>query len=462
MTAAQDAPRYQRDFTPGELKARRQALVAGIGEDSIGLIQGAGTQRSLSLFRQTNEMYYLTGIEVPHAYLILEGGTGRSVLYLPRMDFDLERSQGPTLSSDQPDLVRELVGIEDVKPTESLGKDILAFANRRSSRRILTPISPAEGAAMSRIESNIATAKALADPWDGRPTREMYLVALLRSRFPQISIGDLSPLLDRLRLIKTPREQELLRVAGQLTAEAVTEAMRSTAPGVTEYELAAVAMFIFLEGGARGEAYRAIVATGHNAWFGHYSRLDSTLSSGELVLMDHAPDFQYYTSDIGRMWPVGGQYSPAQRAIYGFIVKYHLTLLSLIRPGAMPSDVLDTAAEVMTPVIEQTHFSEPHHAEAARAALRFRGHLSHPVGMAVHDVDDYRTARLEPGIVFSVDPMLWIPEEHLYIRCEDTILVREDGIEILTSGAPLELDDVEATMREQARGLLKPRRTPEE
>ena len=226
------------------------------------------------------------------------------------------------------------------------------------------------------------------------------------------------------------------------------EAMRSTAPGVNEYELAAVALLKFLLSGARGEGYRAIVATGTNAWHGHYFRLASTLKDGELLLYDYAPDFRYYTSDIGRMWPVNGTFTKAQRALYGYIVEYHQTLLRLLKPGASPRDVLDVAAEEMRLVLEKTTFAEPHHARAARTALEFRGHLSHPVGMAVHDVGEYRSGKLEPGMVISVDPKFWIPEDRLYIRCEDTILVTDNGVEVLTAGAPLGPDATEQTMRE--------------
>ena len=172
-----------------------------------------------------------------------------------------------------------------------------------------------------------------------------------------------------------------------------------------------------------------------------------------MVLYDYAPDYRYYTSDIGRMWPVNGMFTRAQRALYGYIVEYHRTLLRLIQPGAMPSEILDAAAAEMLPVFEKTNFAEAHHTEAARTALEFRGHLSHPVGMAVHDVGDYKSGRLEPGMVISVDPMFWIPEDGLYIRCEDTVLVTDKGVEILTGDAPLDPDAIEKAMLED--GLLQ-------
>src|SRR6185436_10005938 len=103
---------------------------------------------------------------------------------------------------------------------------------------------------------------------------------------------------------------------------------------------------------------------------------------GDLVLMDYAPDFRYYTSDIGRMWPVNGRYDPVQRELTGFMVRYHRALLARIRPGRLASEILAEAAKEMAGVIAETRFSKPIYEQAARRALEYVGHLSHPVGMA--------------------------------------------------------------------------------
>jgi Xaa-Pro aminopeptidase len=147
-----------------------------------------------------------------------------------------------------------------------------------------------------------------------------------------------------LRLIKSESEIELLRKAGKLTAVAIVEAMRSTRPGVMEYQLDAVMRYTYLVNGSRDAGYRAIIAGGPNTWYGHYKANDQPLADGDLVLADCAPDYRYYTSDIGRMWPVNGHYSDVQRELYGFIVEYHKTFLDLIRPNVAPEQILDEAA----------------------------------------------------------------------------------------------------------------------
>ncbi len=220
-----------------------------------------------------------------------------------------------------------------------------------------------------------------------------------------------------------------------------------------EYQLDAVSKYIFSANGARGEGYPSIIAGGANMWYAHYMRNDCVLNDGDIVLMDHAPDCGYYTSDIGRIWPVNGKYSPWQRELYGFCVRYHKALLSRIRPGVSARQIMDEAAEEMRKAIEQATFSKPIYEQAARQMLKSRGHLSHGVGMEVHDAGDYQARLLCPGMVFAVDPMMRIDEERLYIRIEDTVLVTENGMENFTGGAPTELDDVEKLMKEE--GILQ-------
>jgi len=283
---------------------------------------------------------------------------------------------------------------------------------------------------------------------NGQPTREAHFVDRIKALSQKAEIRDLSPIIDELRVVKSSAEIELMRFAGRLTALAATEAMRCTKPGIMEYQLEAIADYIYVVNGARGGAYPAIIGGGSNAWYGHYNRNDCELRDGDLVLIDYAPDYKYYTSDIGRMCPVNGKYAPWQRELYGFMVEYHKVLLKLIRPGAMASQIMNEAAKEMQQIIEKTTFSKSCYEQAARRTLEFRGHLSHTVGLSVHDGGNYSLKPLAPGIVFAIDPQMWVPEEKLYIRVEDTIVVTQDSIENLTQIAPLELDDVEATMKE--------------
>lgn len=434
-----DSSLFQTDFPPAEFTARRARIFDAIGPGAHAVLQGAPPVRGFEVFRQSNEFYYVSGVEVPQAYLVLQGAKRRTILYLPHRE--RHSSEGAVLSADDAEDARTLTGVDAVYGIESLAADLAGAAV------IFTPHAPAEGRMSSRDELMRADAKVAADPWDAARPREVRFLATLRRIAPRAEIRNLTPILDELRSVKSPAEVALLRRAGELSARAVTEAMRITRPGLIEYQLGALAEYVYLYAGAHGDGYRPIIASGENIWTVHYFRNESPLKDGDLVLMDTAPDLGNYTSDIGRMWPVGGKYAPWQRELYGYMVEYHKALLARIRPGATADQIHDEAAAAMAPIVERTAWSKPAFAEAARRTLAFRGHLSHPVGMAVHDVGDYRPRPLVPGVVLTVDPQMWVPEEKLYIRCEDTVALTESGIDNFTAAAPLELDEVEKLMR---------------
>lgn len=398
------------------------------------------------VFRQTNEFYYCSGLETPQSYLLVDGAKRKTSLYLPWRG-EAQLGEGAPPGAEDVDLVKGMTGADEVYGLDRLSEHLA------EARVIYTPHAPAELRGATRHHLLLADKMAAQDPWDGQPARQQRLIALLRSRYPRIEVRDLTPILDEMRSIKSPREVELMRRSGRLSAQAVREAMRVTRPGIREYQLGALANYLYQVNGARGEGYRPIIASGQNVWHIHYFRCDAPLQDGDLVLMDVAPECDYYTSDVGRMWPVDGSYAPWQRELYGYIVEYHKVLLSTIGPGLTPDQVMDEAAARMKPVWEGWAFSKDAYREGARRTLEFRGHLSHPVGMSVHDDGDYHHRPLVPGTVFAVDPQMWIPQEKLYIRVEDTVAVTDDGLEILTRGAPLELDDVETLMREEATQL---------
>lgn len=439
---------YQSDFPPEEFRARWQKVFERIGDDAIAIVQGAPLANGFLMPRQSNSFYYLCGVETPHSYILLDGRTRTVTLYLPPQNERLERSEGKVLSAVDADLAKRLTGADDVQSTEVMVGDWPQGLGRAS---IYTPFAPAEGYAQSRGELRAANASIAADYWDGRLSREARFIELLRARHPRNEIKDLSPILDELRSVKSPREIALIRRASQLAGLGVMEAIRSTAPGVYEYQLDATARYVFLVNGARLDGYRSITASGtENISNAHYYRNTSELKDGDLVLMDYAPDYHYYVSDIGRMWPVNGTYADWQRELLQFVLDYRNALLERIRPGVTVEQIMEEAAVEMEEVFARTTFSKPIYEKAARTLVETGGgSFSHTVGMAVHDVGSYRDGPLQPGQVFAFDPQLWVHEENLYIRYEDTVVVTEDGVENFTDFLPSELDEIEALVREE-------------
>ncbi|MGH9875687.1 MAG: aminopeptidase P N-terminal domain-containing protein, partial [Pyrinomonadaceae bacterium] len=241
---------FRTDFPPEEFAARRAKVYESIGNAAIAVVQGAPSPAGYTRFRQSNEFYYLCGIEVPHAYLLLDGSSKRALLYLPHRNAGRERAEGRLLSAEDADEVKKLSGVDDVFGTDLLGEHLARYARSSLMRTIFTPFSPAEGTAMSRDLAVRVIGDYAADPFDGRGSREGQFIQSLKPRFPQFAVNDLTPTIDQLRLIKSPREIALIEKATRLSGLALMEAMRSTVPDIYEYELDAVAKYVFYRDGA--------------------------------------------------------------------------------------------------------------------------------------------------------------------------------------------------------------------
>jgi Xaa-Pro aminopeptidase len=446
-------PLFTSDFPPEEFKARREKVYAAIG-GGLALIQGAPNPAGYSRFRQSNEMYYLSGIETAHAYLLLDGGRKTATLYLPHRNEPRERSEGKLLAAEDADLVKKLSGIDAVAGLDLLGEHLARHA--RTVRELWTPFQPAEGMSMSRDLALRFVGDTTADPFDGRPSREGQLIYLLRTRFPQFEMRDLTPALDTMRLIKSARELAVIRKATRASAFALLEAMRSTVPGISEYELDAVAKFVFYRNGAQGDAYYSLIASGPNAVFPHYNAGKRVMKDGDFLLMDYAPDVGYYMSDVTRMWPVNGKFNGWQRELYSFYLDCYRAILNRIRPGATAAQIKSEAATDMDAVLARSKFSKPIYEKAARDFVdgyrRGGPSLGHWVGMATHDVGR-DTGPLRPGMVFTIEPALRVPEENIYIRLEDVIFIGETKAENVTDFLPMDIPSIEKVMQEE--GMLQ-------
>ena len=425
---------FQHDFSPAELAQRRKRLAERLPEGAVALIPGAEKPRGSSLFRQFNDFYYLCGVEEPGCYLWITH-TGESTIYLP------EDTHGSEFTPENAVAVRQTTGLDLVRPLSLLTRHL------QWHRLVYLPGREGEGEKESWDSLERWRQATLNDPLDGRRTRMGQIASNLRVEFPMLELRDLSPLMDDLRSVKSETEIALMRRAGELTGLGVLAAMRATRPGVIEYELNAEMQYVYLRGGARGSSYAPIVPGSANAGDSHYMANSSVLEDGDIVLADCAPDYRYYTSDIGRMWPVNGVFSPTQRALYNYVLAYHSTVLGLIRPGAIRAELHSTAARMMRPVFEKWEFASKEQRETAACLFTFDDHISHGVGMCVHDVSLHHHRPFEPGMTFAVDPMAWDRKNQTFYRVEDTVVVTEDGCEILTASCPTSIEAIEAAMR---------------
>ena len=231
----------------------------------------------------------------------------------------------------------------------------------------------------------------------------------------------------------------MIKKSSEIGAEGVKEAIKGTRPGMYEYELEAAARYVYTKRGARGDAFRPIVASGPNTMVLHYSANNRKMQEGEVVYMDYGADYEYYTSDITRTWPVSGRFTPEQEKMYRCILDARDAIVAAMKPGATINGLKDVAQEVY-----KKHGYE-------KEFLALGRYIGHTIGISVHDVDPRDPNRpLQAGVVYNVEPLLEIPEKKIHMRLEDTVLVTPTGALNMTAAVPANLDEVYALIRQRA------------
>jgi Xaa-Pro aminopeptidase len=425
---------------------RRRRFLDALGPDAVAILLGAKrVTRSADTefpFRQDSDFWYLTGFGHPHAVAVLrtDGGPAFTLFVEPR-----DRA-AETWTGYRP-------GIEGA--LHDFGADA-AFPRAEFATQLPELLKKAR-----RVHHVL-----------GRDAEvDTRLVAILdemrlRSRaglVPASEIVDPRAILHEMRLRKGPEELALLRRAVEISAEAHREAARLARAGAHEYELAAVIDYTFRRRGGAGPAYESIVGGGRNATILHYIANDQPLKEGELVLIDAGCEYQGYAADVTRSYPVGGRYQGAARDVYETVLRAQLECLAAVRPGATLPALHDVAVRSLTAGLVELGLLRGSVDELiAGETYRpwYMHNTSHWLGLDVHDAGSYRVdgepRRLEPGMVFTVEPGLYIPPDDtsapeplrgIGVRIEDDVLVTEAGCEVLTAAIPKHPADVEAWMR---------------
>lgn len=419
-------------FTKAEFAARRARLMDSIS-DGAAVILGAKLRTPYNEHYQNNDFYYLTGVEVPDAVLVVDGVKRESTLFYTLTEREA-RNEG--ISLDFVHSPEKTTGINRVVPKEELTIYLGRLAD--DSRVIYTPFMPEELVReCSREKYRHLQRTMVQDEWDGRLTRERQFVEHLTERFPGIEVQDCSQKIWDLRVIKSPAEIELLRKAAKIAVKAHIEMIKTTRPGMREYELAALYEYLVKREGAQDLAYYMIICSGENHPYLHYYKHDRLLEDGDFLVVDVGPDLGYYDIDITVSYPVNGKFTPRQKEIYEACNAVHEACLAVYRPGL----TLEECREEVNAILEERGFDL-----SKDYFKKMRGGFGHYVGMAVHDVGGGPWV-LEPGMVFANEPLWVSPDENLGVRVEDTILITEDGCENLTAGIPRTVKDIEALMR---------------
>lgn len=441
-------------FPPAEFAARRAKVMAAIG-DGVAILQGTTERPGEQALRQNNQFFYLTGVVEPRAIVTIDGRTKKTTLYLqPKNERREQRMLGPALSPG-PEAVA-VTGIDQVLPRDEFARAANEIA--RDARAIYTPFRPEVLGEASSSDPAALWRATKADAWDGRVSREEQFVQKLKAVAPLATVADLDPIVDTLRTIKSAREIAVIREATRITGLGIMEAMRDARPGMKEYELQANAEFVFKKWGAYGPSYFALIATGPNTFYSHYHKNTATLKDGDLVQFDYAPDYKYYQSDVTRVFPANGTFTPRQREFYTIYLKLYRAVMTSIRPRATAPEMVKDAVVKMDAIMASFAFADPKIKAAAtafvdgyRARAATARTLGHWVGMEVHDVSGRSgqgPVRYEPGMIFTIEPAMQIVDERLGLRLEDMILITETGYENLSAFVPVEIDAIETLMKE--------------
>jgi len=419
-------------FDKSEYAARRQKFYEKI-PDGVAVLFGAQPIASYYPYGQSNDFLYLTGVELPNAALILDGVRKSATLFFTSTE---DAALGEGIPAELVKNPQAFTGIERVAPIEALTQQIGMLGGR--STVLYTMFRPEE---LYR-EASTEKARTLLQNmtlniWDGRTTREMQFVKLVRDRFPGLEIKDCSALIWELRAIKSPAEIDLLRKAGRIGVKAHIAIMQACRPGMIENELSAVFNYICEKEGAQESAYGVIISSGPNHRFVHYAKHDRRLQDGDFLVVDAGPDLDYYDIDITTSFPANGKFTPRQKEVYEASRAVHEANIKVYRPGLTAEQCRLEVEENLKKQgfdLNKDYFK------------RMRGGFGHYVGMATHDVGGGPQV-LKPGMVFANEPYMFWPNENLGVRVEDTILITETGCEVLTAGIPRTIADIEALMK---------------
>ncbi len=408
--------------------ARREAL-ARKTSGMVVLLAPLEGMDAVYEFRQENNFYYLSGEIVPGAALLIapEMPAGRDaaarayteILFLPPRNLRREKFTGPQLGGDSPD-ASKITGFDRVEEMSKLPEDVA---------KLLAGGPPVVYTDISAQGDATASAQAL---------------EFLKRTNTMVFFQDVKPMLASLRTAKDAGEVALIRKAVDASVAAHFAAMKAVKPNVMEYEISALMQYEWGKRGCERPSYAPIVGSGHNSTVLHYSENTNPMKAGDVVVIDAAAEYSMYAADITRTLPVNGHFTARQREIYDIVLGAQEAAMAAFQAGKsmLVGDSDGSIAKVARDYIN-SHGKDLHGEPLGKYFIHGLGHY---IGLNVHDAGDYKVA-LGPGMAFTIEPGIYIPEENIGVRIEDDFYVDADGKLIKLSAAlPSKAADVEKAM----------------
>jgi Xaa-Pro aminopeptidase len=425
------AAQQRREREPNSAYATRRAKLASNIDGPIILLgyTGKEVEAQTYIFAQEENFYYLSGDNEEEAALIIlpvgahkaanDESTAREIFFLPPKDARKEKWNGLRMSPNDPD-IQMRTGFSEVKPMPELRATVEQLARIYPTFYTILPYQKEMG---------------------GYP-HEKETVDWLKQAAPEVTVKDIRANILDLRLIKSPTELALLRQAIDLSLDAQFEAFKMMRPGLFEYQIAAKMVEVHAMGGSEAEAYAPIVGAGPNSTSLHYDKLSRKIEDGDIVVMDVAAQYSGYAADITRTIPANGKFTPRQREIYDIVLGAQNAALAALKPGMS----LGRGGSGSLYQIAYDYINSHGKDLEGRSLGRYFPHgLGHHIGLEVHDAGDPNRP-LEAGMVVTMEPGIYIPEEKIGVRIEDDVLITPTGYKLLTARLPRTADEIEAIM----------------
>ena len=384
-------------------------------------------------FRQQSDFFYLTGINEENAFLLIAPDypdeSLREVLFIEPYDEVKATWQGEMLDARQ---ATELSGIKTVKGSDAFWMTLndIAYSGYGDTLFLNSYEYP-------KYECNVETI-------------QQRFVKKIKAMYPMHQYGRTAPILNAMRMVKSEEEIAITQQACDITSKAFRRCLSTVRPGMHEYEVQAEIEYIFKQNNATGHAYAPIIAGGKNACCLHYSKNQSLLRDGDLLLFDIGCEYLNYSSDLSRTIPVNGKFTERQKQCYNAVLRVMKQLRTLYRPGHCINEINETTHRLMEQEMIQLGLftAEDVKRQDPEKPLerRYLMHgMSHHIGLDVHDsVDKFKP--FEPGMILTCEPGIYIREEGIGIRIENDLVITDDEPFNLFEGLPIEVAEIEAAM----------------
>ena len=409
-------------------RERREKVYSQMEEKSI-LVLYSGEALHISAdayhdFEVNRQFFYLTGIRRENMALVIDkcGDKLEEILFIEPIDPSVERWVGKKMTKEE---VKEVSGVESIAMIDNLQATLDRIMNRKLPKKVYFDTYRHQ---MSDLpDYNVAKAQAFA------------------AAYPGIAVDNIYPAVAALRMVKDAEEVNITKEAVKVTEEALNHVLKTLKPGMMEYQVQAEFEYKVKSLGADGMAFPTIAGSGINGTMLHYETNHDVCKENTLILLDLGARVKGYNADITRTYPVSGKFTERQKKIYNIVLKANQEVAAEARPGVTLKELNDICKKVLAEGMMELGLIE----KEEEVGKYYMHSVSHHLGIDVHDVTVPEKDKLEPGMIITNEPGLYIDEEETGIRIEDDLLITEDGCVVLSADIVRTAEEIEAKMKDR-------------